>query len=161
MSIFSSRLAGIEEALRGTGYTTGSASVSNRNYGSKTYAQDTYADLINAEYDDYQARFQPYEQKLMSLADSEALLDDQLSRISSNSSAKYKQAAANSALMNQKYGVQTNAREQNYNATQMDGQRGLAIAQAKNSSRLDAEDRQMGILSGSSITRQSALNTEG
>lgn len=135
--------------------------IRKRSYGSDTYAQDTYADLVRAEYADYEQRFQPYEQKLMSLADSEVLLDQQLSKITASGASRYKQAAANSALMNQRYGVQSNDRQQSYNNTQLDAQRGLAISQAKNSSRLDSQDRRMGILSGSGATRQSALDSQG
>lgn len=128
---------------------------------SKTYASDTWAQLIRSEYEDYEDRFQPYEQKLLSLADSEALLDEELSRISASSAQRFSMAKQNSALMNQKYGVQTTARQDNYNQTQMDAQRGLAIAQSKNNTRLADADRRVGILTGSSTTRQSATNYEG
>ena len=133
----------------------------NRNVNSKTYATDTFADLVRNEYADYSDRFKPREQELMSLADSEVLLDQQLSRITANGNSRYKKAAANSALMNQRYGVQANSRQQNYNDTQLQAQQGLAISQAKNSSRLDASDRKLGILSGSGSTRQSALDYQG
>lgn len=124
---------------------------------SKTYASDTWARLVEEEYADYQQRFQPYETKLLSLADGEALLDEQLSRISASASARYRMAQQNSALMNERYGVTETARQQQYNQTQINAQRGLSISQAKNASRLAAEDRRMGILSGANYTRQSAL----
>jgi hypothetical protein len=129
-----------------------------RDKNSDTYATDTYADLTRSEYSDYKTRFQPYEEKLMSLADSEAMLDDQLSKISANGVSRYKKAQTNSALMNQRYGVQSSARENSYNNTQLDGRRGLDISQAKNMSRLQSEDSKANILSGAGTTRQLANN---
>jgi hypothetical protein len=95
----------------------------------------------------------------MSLADSEAMLDEQLSKISANGVSRYKKSQANSALNNQRYGVQSNARETNYNDTKLDGRRGLDIAQAKNMSRLQSEDSKSNILSGAGSTRQ--LDNQG
>ena len=129
-------------------------------YYSDDFASDTYAALTKYEYQDYRDRFKPNEQRLMSLADSEELLDQQLAKISSSSTARFSQAKKNSAMMNQRYGVQSNERQDNYNNTQLDAQKGLAISQAKNMSRLASKDRQMGILSGSSSSRQ-YLNESG
>jgi len=156
---------------RGNRYQEGSNAMSygggtgdtlrNRSYASDTYASDTYADLVRNEYSDYKTRFQPYEKTLMSLADSEAMLDAQLSKIGANSASRYKQAKQNSALKNERYGIQANGRQSNYNNTQMDAQRGLAVSNAKNMSRISAADRQMGILSGSSTSRQTLADLQG
>jgi hypothetical protein len=128
----------------------------SRNPNSDTYASDTFADITRAEYADYQDRFQPYEKRLMSLAQSEELLDDQLSRITATSKKRFDQSRVNSALMNERYGAQTTQRQQNYSNTMNDASRGLAISQAKNMSRLAAADRNTGILSGAGSTRQLA-----
>ena len=133
----------------------------NFRYGSDDYASNTYAQVIRAEYGDYKSRFQPYEKKLMALADSEQLLDDQLSKITANGSKRYKQAQASSAIMDQRYNTQTTQRQQNYSNTQSDSQRGLAISQAKNMSRLASEDRRVGILSGAGSSRQTMNNLGG
>ena len=125
---------------------------------SKTYASDTWADLVESEYEDYQQRFQPYERKLLSLADSEALLDEQLSRITANTKSRFNLAQQNVNMMNQRYGIQSTQRENNYNQTQMNAQRGLAISQAKNASRMAESDRRFGILSGAGATRQTAFD---
>lgn len=132
----------------------------SRNSNSDTYAADTFADITRAEYQDYKDRFQPYETKLMGLAQSEALLDEQLSRITTTSKRRFDQSKANSALMNQRYGVQQNDEQRNYSNTMTDASRGLAISQAKNMSRLAATDRKTGILSGAGSTRQLA-NQQG
>ena len=139
----------------------GPIGVGNRHRSSDTYASDSYADLTNAEYADYKDRFQPYEQTLMSLADSEAMLDDQLSKISANGVSRYKNAQTNSALMDQRYGVQSNARQTNYSNTQLDGQKGLDIAKAKNMSRLQSKDSRAAILSGAGAPRQQIDNQQG
>lgn len=131
-----------------------------RNTNSDTFASDTFADITRAEYADYKDRFQPYEKRLMSLAESEELLDAQLSRITATSKKRFEQSKANSALMNERYGVQQNSQQQNYSNTMNDASRGLAISQAKNMSRLAATDRKVGILSGAGSTRQLA-NQEG
>ncbi|MFC6441031.1 hypothetical protein [Bowmanella sp. JS7-9] len=123
----------------------------------KHYASDTYAALIGNEYKDYWERFQPYEQRLMQLSDSTELLDAQLSRITANSARQFNQARANSALMNQKYGIQMTDRMQQTNDTRMAGQYGLTVANSKNMSRLAAKDRNMGILTGSN-GRQAVAN---
>jgi hypothetical protein len=120
------------------------------------YASKTFARVVRSEYSDYKQRFQPYERKLMSLADSEQLLDEQLSRISATSKQRFDQSKANSAMMNKRYGVQQSAEQKNYSDTMSDASRGLAISQAKNMSRLAATDRNMGVLSGAGSTRQLA-----
>jgi hypothetical protein len=127
-----------------------------RNYNSDTFASDTYADLVRTEYEESK-RFKPYEQELMSLADGEALLNDQLSKITGASTRKFAQAKTNSEMMNQRYGVTSSQRQDNSNNTQLDAQRGLAISQAKNMSRLASEDRKLGVLSGAGVTRQNAM----
>jgi hypothetical protein len=131
-----------------------------RNPNSDSYAADTFADITRSEYADYKQRFQPYEQKLMSLAQSEELLDEQLSRISATSKRRFDQSKVNSALMNDRYGVQQNERQSNYSNTMSGASQGLAISQAKNMSRLAATDRKTGILSGAGSTRQLA-NQQG
>jgi hypothetical protein len=137
--------------MRGVGAAYGEG---NRSYQSDTFASDTYADLVRKEYSDSQ-RFKPYEQELMSLADGEELLNDQLSKITGNSSRRFAQAKKNTDMMNQRYGVTNSQRQNNSNNTQLDAQRGLAISQAKNMSRLASEDRTLGVLSGAGVTRQS------
>lgn len=133
----------------------------NRNYNSDTFATDTFADLQRAEYADYKARFRPQEKKLMSLAEGEELLDAQLSRISQSSTNRFKQSAINTQMQDQRYGVQRTGRVKNATDTQRGLQKGLAISQSKNMSRLAADERQMGILSGNSNTRQLANQQTG
>tara|TARA_R110002049_G_scaffold127881_1_gene285032 strand:- start:528 stop:1013 length:486 start_codon:yes stop_codon:yes gene_type:complete len=146
--------------MQNRGQTSSAYMPGTRNPNSDTYAADTFADITRAEYRDYKDRFQPYEQKLMSLAQSEELLDEQLSRITATSKRRFDQSKANSALMNQRYGVQQNDEQRNYSNTMTDASRGLAISQAKNMSRLAATDRKTGILSGAGSTRQLA-NQQG
>lgn len=150
---------GMPSAFNGNPVRTGPYGMPYRSQNSDTYATDTYADLTRAEYADYKKRFQPFENQLMSLADSEAMLDEQLSKISANGVSRYKKSQANSALNNQRYGIQSNARETNYSNTKLDSRRGLDIAQAKNMSRLQSEDSKSNILTGAGSTRQ--LNNQG
>jgi hypothetical protein len=138
------------------GYPNPTGLPTTRNQNSDTFASDTYADLVRAQYEDSQ-RFKPYEKELMSLADSETLLNEQLSKITGNSTKRFTQAKTNSDMMNQRYGVINSLRQDNSNNTQLDAQRGLAISQAKNMSRLASEDRTLGVLSGAGVTRQNVM----
>ena len=119
------------------------------------YAAKTYANIIRGEYADYVNRFQPYEQRMMSLAESSELLDQQLSRITTNINNAYgNQSLQDTAINMQRFGVQQNQAQQNYQARQTDINRAMSIAHAKNNTRVAAEDRKFGLVTGGSGQRQ-------
>ena len=140
-------------------YTGGGNGQSFVNPNDDEYASKTYANIIRGEYRDYQNRFQPYEDRLMSLADSRELLDQQLSRITTNVNASFKNSHLGaSSLMQQRYGVANSNQMQAKNAKQTEINRAMSIAHAKNNTRVANADRQMGIVTGSNTARNNAMN---
>ena len=133
----------------GAGYNLGNISQSDDEYASKLYAQ-----IIESQYEDYQQRFQPYETKLMDLAQSRELLDQQLSRIGTNISSSFSNPNFSAgALASQRYGTQQNAQEQSFNAKQASMDKALAIAHAKNNTRLANADMQQNMVTGGTSVR--------
>lgn len=125
------------------------------NPNSKDYASQTYANIIRGEYADYVNRFQPYETRMMSLAESSELLDQQLSRITTNIDHAFgSQNLQDSALSMQRFGVHQNEAQRNKQARETDINRAMSIAHAKNNTRVAASDRQFGLMTGGSGQRQ-------
>lgn len=122
---------------------------------SKDYASRTYANIIRGEYADYLNRFQPYELRMMDLAQSSELLDQQLARITTNVDHAFGNQNLKDASLNmQRYGVNQNEAQQNRQARETDINRAMAIAHAKNNTRVAAEDRKFGLITGGSGQRQ-------
>jgi hypothetical protein len=127
------------------------------------YASKTYANLIYDEYADYKNRFEPYEQQLLNLADSRKLLDEQLSRITTNVNKSFKNPNFNAgALQQQRYGVSQSAQMQNNNVRKTDLDRALSMAHARNNTRIANSDMRSGLITGSNSVRNDAMrNIEG
>lgn len=120
----------------------------------KNYASKTYSNLIREQYDDYRDRFLPYEQRLMSLADSTQLLDEQLGRITANNNSYYSGVGKQQDIMNQRYGLSQSADQKMNSSRNTDISRALSIAHAKNNTRIAHADMQNGILTGASSTQK-------
>lgn len=125
---------------------------------SKTFASDTYANIIGAEYRDYVDRFQPYENRVMDLQQSRELLDAQLSRITANVNAAYDNQLNSGQLQMQRYGIQQTGQERAKSARQDDTSRALSIAHARNNTRLADADQKMGLVTGASSARSVVRN---
>ena len=125
----------------------------------KQYASKTYANIIESQYADYMERFKPYEARMLDLAQSRELLDDQLSRITGSVNASFNnpQMSAGSLQM-QRYGVQQGAQQQAKINRQNETQRALAIADAKNNTRVANQDQKMALITGASATRTAVTN---
>ena len=131
----------------------------NVNPNSKEYASQTYANIIGAEYRDYIDRFQPYEQRVMELAQSRELLNDQLSRISANVNSAYKRSQFGAGdMMMQRYGIQQSSQGRASSTRQDDMGRALSLAHANNNTRLSSQDQRMGLVTGSAGARSVATN---
>lgn len=118
------------------------------------YASKTYAQLVRSQYADYQERFQPYEERMMDLATSRELLDQQLSRIGTNINASFANPQFSAgALASQRYGTQQTAQERSFNTRQSDMDRALATAHAKNNTRLANADMKQNMVTGGSSVR--------
>lgn len=118
------------------------------------YASKTYAQLINNQYQDYRNRFLPYEERLMSLADSTQLLDEQLSRVTTNVNNAYNGANQQQSMMNQRYGLTQSAAQTQSQDRNTDINSALSMAHGKNNSRIAHSDRQNAILTGASAGQQ-------
>ena len=135
-------------------YGLGGISLNDDEYASKTYAQ-----IIRSQYNDYVNRFQPYEERMMDLAQSRELLDEQLSRITANINSSYANPQFSAgALTSQRYGVQQSADERAFSTKQRSMDKALAIAHAKNNTRLANADMQQNMITGGSSVR--GLTTE-
>lgn len=119
--------------------------------GNKREAEYTYRDLSKAQWQDYQDRFLPYQDKLIDVATNTEMLDQQLGRISAFSSQSAKMARQNTSLALSRYGMgQTNGMQQ---ASQSDIKRNEALSQtnAMNNARSAAYDRYQSVMTGSSM----------
>lgn len=113
------------------------------------YASDKYANIVRQQYTDWKTRYQPEQQKLMSLATDNSLMNAQLNRTSTNAaSAANSVSSAEQAQSNQmsRMGVATTT---NANDNSSSLNTSLAVAAAKNGTRSAAEERNLSILTGS------------
>lgn len=117
-------------------------------------ASDKYAQIIKDQYADWLTRYYPEQQKLMSLATDNSLMNAQLNRTSENSA----NSLANAQTANQnrmaRMGVST-ATDVNDNSLGLSAS--LSSAQAKNGIRSAEQDRQLSILSGADGGLRSTL----
>lgn len=119
--------------------------------GSKREAEYTYRDLSRAQWKDYQDRFLPYQEKLMDVATSTAMLDEQLGRISAISNQSSNMARQNASLAMARYGIDQS--DQMQLAAQSDITRNQALSQtnAMNNARSAAYDRYQSTMTGSAM----------
>lgn len=134
---------------------------STPNYNSKDFASKTYANLINEQYDDYRTRFLPYEQRLMSLADSSQMLDEQLGRLTTNIDKNYDSLGQQQQIMNQRYGLTQSASQVQSQDRNTNINKALATAHGENNTRLANSDMQNGILTGASSAQQNFKDMGG
>lgn len=114
------------------------------------YAAKTMAELAKDQYSDYKERFEPYDKKLLGLVDSTEMLDKQLSRISSDTVAATKRKKRIRDTLNSRLGISTSALQSQSIAREDGAASALALAQAKNNTRIATSDLQDSILTGSS-----------
>ena len=118
---------------------------------SDSYAEDVYSDLIRAEYSDYEKRFKPVQDDYLDLATSTDLLDQQLGRISANTNKSYDMASLAKKHNLGRYGVTQSGEEESRNQKSNDLDASLSIANAKNSTRSHAYDRQQAMITGGAM----------
>ena len=118
---------------------------------SDTYAEDVYSALIKDEYADYQNRFAPIQDQYIDEATSMEMLDEQLGRITANTKSGFDLADKAASMNLGRYGVTQSQEDQSKNNNQSSLNQSLATAQAKNSTRTHHSDRQMAMVTGSSL----------
>lgn len=109
------------------------------------YASDTYANLIRQQYADYKTRYLPYQEKLMSLATDDSLMNAQVERTADNAANAVSSAEQAQSNQMARMGV---AAQTNVNDNSSSANTALAVAAAKNGTRTAAEERSLAILAG-------------
>lgn len=110
------------------------------------YASDKYANIVRQQYTDWKTRYQPEQQKLMSLATDNSLMNAQLDRTSTNAANAASSAEQAQSNHMSRMGVATST---NGNDNSSSLNTSLAVAAAKNGTRSAAEERNLSILAGS------------
>ena len=110
------------------------------------YASDKYANIARQQYTDWKTRYQPEQQKLMSLATDNSLMNAQLNRTSTNAANAVSSAEQAQSNQMSRMGVATTT---NANDNSSSLNTSLAVAAAKNGTRSAAEERNLSILAGS------------
>lgn len=110
------------------------------------YASDKFANITRQQYADWKARYYPEQQKLMSLATDNTLMNAQLNRTADNAANAVNTAEQAKTNQLARMGV---ANTTNVNDNSGSLNTSLAIASAKNGTRAAAEERNLSILGGS------------
>ena len=110
------------------------------------YASDKYAKIVRQQYTDWKTRYYPEQQKLMSLATDNSLMNAQLNRNSTNAANAVSSAEQAQSNQMSRMGVATTT---NGNDNSSSLNTSLAVAAAKNGTRSAAEERNLSILAGS------------
>lgn len=110
------------------------------------YASDKYANIVRQQYNDWKTRYYPEQQKLMSLATDNSLMNSQLDRASTNAANAVSIAEQAQSNQMSRMGVAT-ATNGNDNSSSLNAS--LAVAAAKNGTRSAADERNLSILAGS------------
>lgn len=116
-------------------------------------ASDTYADLINDQWADYQQRYLPVQQELLHQAsDAGAVeqLDQMLGRIHANVNQAHTSAIQRADIQRQHYGLTQDKRQKQAFSRQSGMQQALSTAQAANASRAHISDRRDQLITGAS-----------
>jgi len=136
--------------------------ISNRNPGSKTYASDTWADITRAQWQDYQARFVPYENELIGQLtyDNPAIVQNEINKGTQTASSAYDTANR----MNQQnvglYGAAlTQGYQQQQNRTNQT-QRSAAVVNEANRIRQELQDQNRQIALGMSNSAVTAAEVK-
>ncbi|HHP0467293.1 TPA: hypothetical protein ACRZZI_004954 [Vibrio harveyi] len=119
--------------------------------GNKREAEYTYRDLSRAQWQDYQDRFLPYQEKLMDVATSTAKLDEQLGRISAVAGQSANMARQNASLAMSRYGIGQSAEMQQAAQSNITRNQVLNQANAMNNARSAAYDRYQSTMTGSAM----------
>jgi len=158
MGPFSSTMRGIDDAITFHRNNPGQVNPNDKEFASKTYAN-----LVYSQWEDYLARFNPYEKRTMDLAESKELLNQQLSRVTTNVNNSFSTPNMNAgALQQRRYGITDNAEQSTASGNKRDMNQALSMAHGKNNTRVANQDMRMGLVTGSDSTRQTAIRqTQG
>lgn len=118
------------------------------NPNNNSYASQTNANIYRADWEDYKARFAPYEQKLMDLVGNEQNRDSLLQNATDNVNQGFGIAQADFTNRMSNYGVTNNALQQQVNSKTNELSRTAALVGARNGVRTQFKDTENNILAG-------------
>lgn len=120
---------------------------------------DIMSQITRQQYEDYQKRFQPYEQRLLDLASSDELLTTQLGRNVESVGQAFKTAEQTEAMQNQRFGLADRSTAQQKANTGLE--QALTLASTQNETRQAVGDIKQGILTGAVTNPKKALEDIG
>lgn len=120
---------------------------------------DTMAKITRQQYEDYQSRFLPSEQRLLSLASSDELLNNQLQRNVENVDQSFESAQQAEAMRGSRYGLSDKTTGQQTTNTGLD--KALATASVQNETRQAVGDIKNNIITGSASDPKQQLSKIG
>lgn len=127
-------------------YRTAQPTVS---YGSDDYAKQWNAWLTREQYADWQDRFQPREEQLLSAVEGTELLDQQLSNIQANADTSFDLARTTADQTRRRYGLSLTDRERKVEDTRNSLAKAASIAGSSNDTRTYIDERNMNVIGGS------------
>ncbi len=133
------------ENFETTGYHNPRPTVS---FGNDKYAQKNRAWLARENWDDYQARFQPYEDKLIDAVTGTEMLDERLGAIKINNNKAFMAAADDANQYRMRYGVQQSEAQKTQDQNNQQMAMAGANASAMNQTRTHIKDRNMAVIGG-------------
>lgn len=117
--------------------------------GDKKFASKTRAAMAREVWEDYQNRFEPYEQQLIDqVQNPEELLDERLSAITINNKAAFQSAEAGTDMMRQRYGVTPSGPQSRVENRDMQRSAVLSAVDGRNNTRTHVQDRNMAVIAG-------------
>ena len=115
--------------------------------------QETRANLARAEWEDFQERFLPTQNRLIGLATSNELVNGQLERNKRNLETSFASSKRNQSIGLARFGQTPMNSRQNSNNRQL--QESLTTASVNNETRTAVDDLQNNIMSGQSVKPRS------
>ncbi|EOW9224939.1 hypothetical protein ACN26P_003471 [Vibrio cholerae] len=115
-------------------------------------AQNNYANITNAMYQDWLERFYPQQKQLLEQTQNGELLKQQLGRVDENFASAQKSATLANANQMARFGVKAEANPNDQ------ARLSLANVTTKNSLRENEQERAMSVLSGGAKGKLSQLN---
>jgi hypothetical protein len=124
-------------------------------------ASDRMGNLIREEWDDYVARFQPYDQKVIGLATSDVDNQEAIERARSGVAGSFDVAQGTLQRNQQRLGLSTAQRERDVNQRNTQAAKTLAEVGAINGTRIAAQDRDRALMAGNAAAGLKAETMRG
>lgn len=150
---------GQSESKPAYGYSLGGGETEIAPQKSSRSYDETMSEITRQQYEDYQKRFLPYEQRLLDLASSDELLTNQLGRNVESVGQAFDTAAQTESMKNQRFGLGDTSTAQQKANTGLE--KALTLASVQNETRQAVGDIKQGILTGAVTNPKKALEDIG